>query len=85
MKTRFTQVLFLVVLLSINLIIGFAVSRAADMKKVDICDQSLTDTSMAGLRRLVKVVFCSGFIYEICFVKGSDKSDRYNIGVFHQN
>ncbi len=31
-----------------------------------------------------KVVFCRGFIYETCFNKGSDKSDRYNIGVFQQ-
>ena len=31
-----------------------------------------------------KVVFCRGFIYETRFNKGSDKSDRYNIGVFQQ-
>jgi len=31
------------------------------------------------------VVFCRGFIYETCFNKGSDKSDRYNMGIFHQS
>jgi len=30
------------------------------------------------------VVFCRGFIYETRFAKGSDKSDPYNMGVFHQ-
>jgi len=30
------------------------------------------------------VVFCRGFIYETRFAKGSDKSDLYNMGVFHQ-
>jgi len=30
------------------------------------------------------VVFCRGFIYETRFAKGSDKSDTYNMGVFHQ-
>jgi len=49
MKTRLMQVLFLAALLSINLIIGSAVSRAADIKKVDTRDRSLTDTGMAGM------------------------------------
>ena len=31
------------------------------------------------------MVFCRGFIYETRFVNGSDESDRYNIGVFHQS
>jgi len=30
------------------------------------------------------VVFCRGFIYETRFAKGSDKSDPYNMGIFHQ-
>ncbi len=30
------------------------------------------------------MVFCRGFIYETRFAKGSDKSDPYNMGVFHQ-
>ena len=32
-----------------------------------------------------KVVFCSDFINETRFINGSDKSDRYNMGVFHHS
>jgi len=86
-QTRFTQVLFLVVLLSINLIIGSAVSRAADMKKVDICDQSLTDTSMAGLEeprmKTIGVIGGISWVSSIEYYRLMNEMVRDELGGLH--